>query len=153
MAKLGGTRPDGNLKKASQGRGILPRLICSSVLFMLSLPAPPTQLLPISLISSFCLSPGSSSSCWKHAQVSFILNKALLDLMLSPISFSVHSLLNTHNSMGTALQDPLIGLTSLSFTFEHLFVRIPLRVLMVDGALSSALNVHRLQGNPITFVF
>lgn len=107
--------------------GGLPRLVCSFVLFMLSLPALPRQLLPIALFSSFCLSPGSFSSVWKHAQVSAILNKALLDLMLSPTSFTAYSLLNTHNSVGTALQDIPIALNSPSFTSEHL-LRIPFQV-------------------------
>lgn len=41
----------------------------------------------ISLIPNYYLSPDFSSSCWKHTQVS-ILNKALRDLQLSPVSFS-----------------------------------------------------------------
>lgn len=116
-------------RRLPRGRGGLARLVCSSVLLMPSLPR---QLSPISLISNFCLSPGSSSSCWKHTQVSSILNKALLDLTQSPISFTAHSL-DTHNSLGTVLSCRRPLWSPNGFNPTELYLRAPLCKDLISG--------------------
>lgn len=101
----------------------------------------------ISLISNYCLSPDFSSSCWKHTQVS-ILNKALHDLQLSPVSFSgipERVQLCRNSPLPPDLCDLLIALTSLNLTFEPWTDPISglVRSMLTAGFLSS----------PITFIF
>lgn len=111
--------------------GCLARLICSSVLFMPSLPR---QLSPISLISNVCLSPGLSSSCWKDTQVSSILNKAPLDLTLSPIFCTAPSL-NTHNSVGTVLSSWRPSWSPNCFNPTELYPRAPIYKDPISGVV------------------
>lgn len=120
---LGDTRSGGDLKKAFRGQRWSCKANLSPCAFVPSLP---TRMSPISLVSHFCLPPGSFSSCWKHTQVSSLLHKALLDLTLSPISCTAHSL-NMHNPMGSIF-----------------FSQRP-----VDRAPASALSGHRQQNDPV----